>query len=402
MLLSYFEAELEKIAGTATKTNPALWEKSKAEAKAKMGGKHSARAMQLATQIYKKKGGGYSGAKPTAKNNSLKKWGKQKWQWSKEKKAAGKGVYLPAAKIARLKSSLKGRKKLRSAERKKAIATSRGEQYSSHGLAANTSLKKTAMNKKSLNKIIGQLRKSVVTHGKQADTLSKMVKKASVRDDIMAAFKAEGGALGTKALMKRTKKYSPAVVMQEIKALKSEGKIKQHVHGDMYTPMSKEASKMRAFLSPMKSQNAETRYRAEYRMLNDMVHGGKLFGQFRSPAKGRVSMKEYVARRKRGMTPEKALEKRASIEYRGKTFPGYGKPIASDRKNKKKMVLVKKGDKVKVVHFGQKGYQDFTQHKDKKRRKNYLTRSAGIKNKNGKLTKNDPFSPNYWARRELW
>jgi hypothetical protein len=29
--------------------------------------------MQLATQIYKKKGGGYSGKKPSAKTNKLKK-----------------------------------------------------------------------------------------------------------------------------------------------------------------------------------------------------------------------------------------------------------------------------------------------------------------------------------------
>jgi len=91
-MIGYFRSEMDFIikeaAQTATKTNPELWEQAKAEAKAKMGGKHSARAMQLATQIYKKKGGGYSGAKPTAKNNSLKKWGKQKWKWSKEKKAS--------------------------------------------------------------------------------------------------------------------------------------------------------------------------------------------------------------------------------------------------------------------------------------------------------------------------
>lgn len=97
-----------------------------------------------------------------------------------------------------------------------------------------------------------------------------------------------------------------------------------------------------------------------------------------------------------------AMSKTAEVTYRGITFPGYNKPIASNRKGKKKMVLVKKGDKVRIVHFGQKGYQDFTQHKDKARRKNYLTRSAGIRNKSGQLTKDDPFSPNYWARRKLW
>ena len=72
--------------GVATKTNPDKWEEAKRQAKAKMGGKHSARAMQLATQIYKKNGGGYSGNKPSASNNKLKKWTKQKWQWSGERK----------------------------------------------------------------------------------------------------------------------------------------------------------------------------------------------------------------------------------------------------------------------------------------------------------------------------
>jgi len=40
------------------RTNEALWEKAKSQAKAKMGGKHSARAMQLAGKLYREKGGG--------------------------------------------------------------------------------------------------------------------------------------------------------------------------------------------------------------------------------------------------------------------------------------------------------------------------------------------------------
>lgn len=132
---------------TATKTDPALWERAKEEAKSRMGGKHSARAMQLAVQIYKKKGGGYSGAKPTASSNSLKKWTKQKWQWTGKDKPGqgGTGVYLPEAKADRLKSTEEGRKKLRAASAKKRAATRAGEQYSSHGLAAGTSLKKASM-----------------------------------------------------------------------------------------------------------------------------------------------------------------------------------------------------------------------------------------------------------------
>lgn len=96
------------------------------------------------------------------------------------------------------------------------------------------------------------------------------------------------------------------------------------------------------------------------------------------------------------------LLKTAEVVYRGVTFPGYNKPIPSNRRGKKKMVLVKRGDRVKLVHFGQKGYEDYTQHKDKARRANYLARSGGIKGRDGKPTANDPFSANYWARRELW
>jgi hypothetical protein len=78
------------------------------------------------------------------------------------------------------------------------------------------------------------------------------------------------------------------------------------------------------------------------------------------------------------------------------------KPVKSDRPEKKKMVLVKRGDKKKLVHFGDSSMSDYTKHGSKKRRSNYLSRSGGIRNKSGELTKNDPFSPNYWSRRKLW
>lgn len=65
------------MADVAKKTDPAKWERAKASAKAKMGGKHSARAMQLATKLYKESGGGYSGAKSSS--NKLAKWTKEDW-----------------------------------------------------------------------------------------------------------------------------------------------------------------------------------------------------------------------------------------------------------------------------------------------------------------------------------
>ena len=71
---------------TATKRDPKKWAAAKAKAKAKMGGKWSARAAQLAVSYYKKSGGGYSG--PKKASNSLSKWTKQKWRTRDGKKAA--------------------------------------------------------------------------------------------------------------------------------------------------------------------------------------------------------------------------------------------------------------------------------------------------------------------------
>ena len=121
------------MAKTATKTKPKLWEEAKRVAKARMGGKHSARAMQLSTQIYKKRGGGYSGAKG---KTSLRKWSKQDWGYAGKK---GKSVYLPKEKRERLKSTEKGRRKLARASAIKSAATRAGKQYSRHGLAKGTS-----------------------------------------------------------------------------------------------------------------------------------------------------------------------------------------------------------------------------------------------------------------------
>jgi hypothetical protein len=83
-------AAKKKPSGIATKTNPALWSRCKSEAKSRMGGKHSARAMQLAVKLYKQRGGGFRGGKPTAKTNKMKKWTKQKWMYLKDYKKKDK------------------------------------------------------------------------------------------------------------------------------------------------------------------------------------------------------------------------------------------------------------------------------------------------------------------------
>lgn len=87
------------------------------------------------------------------------------------------------------------------------------------------------------------------------------------------------------------------------------------------------------------------------------------------------------------------------------------KPFKSKAKNKKYSVYVMRDGKKKLIHFGDTRYQHFKDklgqykkldHNDKERRKNYLSRAKGIKNKKGELTwKNKNYS-NYYAVKYLW
>ena len=89
--------------GTATKRDPKKWAAAKARAKRKMGGKHSARAMQLAVKYYKDSGGTYSGKKKST--NKLSKWSKQKWKTKSGKPSGKTGErYLPEKAIKSLSS----------------------------------------------------------------------------------------------------------------------------------------------------------------------------------------------------------------------------------------------------------------------------------------------------------
>ena len=106
------------------RTNEKLWEQAKSQAKAKMGGKHSARAMQLAGKIYKEKGGAYTGEKTTAQK-SLSRWGKEDWGTKSGKPSGKTGErYLPK----------KARESLSPAEyaattRAKRAGTAKGKQF---------------------------------------------------------------------------------------------------------------------------------------------------------------------------------------------------------------------------------------------------------------------------------
>ncbi len=95
-------------------------------------------------------------------------------------------------------------------------------------------------------------------------------------------------------------------------------------------------------------------------------------------------------------------KKNGKYEYHGHLFT-LNKPQVSTSKNKKMMVLATKNvggqKRAKLIHFGAKGYGH---NYSSEAKKNYLKRSAGIRNASGKLTKNDPWSANYWARKILW
>ena len=110
---------------TAKKRDPAKWARAKAKAKRKMGGKHSARAMQLAVKYYKDMGGTYSGKKSS--KNKLSKWSKQKWDYvvkaDKKKPKAKRGRYLPESVRKSLSPSEKA-----ATNRKKRSASAKGKQ----------------------------------------------------------------------------------------------------------------------------------------------------------------------------------------------------------------------------------------------------------------------------------
>lgn len=114
----------KKSRGTATKRDPAKWARAKARAKAKMGGKHSARAMQLAVKYYKGAGGTYKGKKKKS-SNKLSKWSKQKWRTKSGKPSSKTGErYLPTKAIKSLTS-----KEYAATTRAKRKGTAAGKQF---------------------------------------------------------------------------------------------------------------------------------------------------------------------------------------------------------------------------------------------------------------------------------
>jgi hypothetical protein len=115
------------MATTATKTNPALWERIvkrvKAGSKGGDRGEWSARKAQLAVALYKKEGGGYRGKKSS--DNSLTKWSKQNWTTKSGKPSSVTGErYLPKKAIDALTPS-----EYAKTTRAKRAGTRKGKQF---------------------------------------------------------------------------------------------------------------------------------------------------------------------------------------------------------------------------------------------------------------------------------
>lgn len=95
------------MAGTAKRTDPALWERVKQEVtegdKGGRAGQWSARKAQMAVQDYQRRGGGYAGAKRD--DNHLHRWTAEDWGT-----ASGVPAARPGSGICRGRRGRTGRR----------------------------------------------------------------------------------------------------------------------------------------------------------------------------------------------------------------------------------------------------------------------------------------------------
>jgi hypothetical protein len=99
---------------------------------------------------------------------------------------------------------------------------------------------------------------------------------------------------------------------------------------------------------------------------------------------------KFSARLRKYSNPIQA--QKTAYKYLGKTAKLY------PSKNKQKKYDIYDPKNNKWVHFGQLGYEDYTKHKNKTRRKNYLTRANNIHGH----WKSNPYSPNNLSINVLW
>ncbi len=72
----------------------------------------------------------------------------------------------------------------------------------------------------------------------------------------------------------------------------------------------------------------------------------------------------------------------------------YNSPL---KEKKYRAIWFKNGEKIKHTDFGASGYEDYTTHKDAKRKKRYIERHSGMNE-----DWNDPYSAGALSRWVLW
>ena len=70
----------------------------------------------------------------------------------------------------------------------------------------------------------------------------------------------------------------------------------------------------------------------------------------------------------------------------------------SKAKGKKMMVIIKDGDREYKVHFGAKGFEDYTTHKSEERKQRYISRHEKRENWSASGIR----TPGFWSRWILW
>ena len=103
-----------------------------------------------------------------------------------------------------------------------------------------------------------------------------------------------------------------------------------------------------------------------------------------------MSNKKFSIKLRQFSNPETA--QKMAYRYLGKTAKLY----PARNPEKKYSIYDPKNDK--WMNFGQIGYEDYTKHKDKNRRKNYLTRTRSMRGD----WKRNPYSANNLSREILW
>jgi len=90
-----------------------------------------------------------------------------------------------------------------------------------------------------------------------------------------------------------------------------------------------------------------------------------------------------------------------TINYRGERFAGYNKPKRTPGHPKKShAVLAKKGDKVKLIRFGQQGVSGSPKKKGEST--SYRKRRESFKARHRKNINKGKMSAAYWADKVKW